>query len=397
MAKDNENLVSKIDDLILDITESNEFKKIQYLIATIRTPYLMFLSSYRLDKFVAPSFIKPLINYIDIALEKQDISLEEVYRYMFKDGIKGINGNMMYCYFIINPKLDASKTIDCSKEVFIHVFAGFILDFYNYPKKLDINEIISKEEFQYSTNSYKLTTVNDVEFKSDYFIYDGKAYLYNLFTRTAQIQAVDEMPGFARIITDYVKNGDILLRLDERLALPKEQAITYSSINFERFRGPQLDFNNIDFADIKTITVHYTPAFDKLLMVIKKDYDQKNNKEFLHIELETLPHIDEKCSVTNIITTFLHGMYYIEDDYFTHIDYANNQYSLDVYRKKYSDCNSQIPIDQYTETKQLHYKSWCIEGGTYSKEIWYKLMLASLNKKYQTLLAEMLKSPISSE
>lgn len=59
------------------------------------------------------------------------------------------------------------------------------------------------------------------------------------------------------------------------------------------------------------------------------------------------------------------------------------------YEQKYADANPEIPIDFYAE-KKLHYKIWCIENGTYSREIWYKLMVASLHKKYQTLLDEIL-------
>ncbi|MBR2465233.1 MAG: hypothetical protein IKB41_07410 [Clostridia bacterium] len=123
-------------------------------------------------------------------------------------------------------------------------------------------------------------------------------------------------------------------------------------------------------------------------MVIKQDVDQTTGENFLHIEIETLPH---KNSVSAcVITTFLHGMYYPQTDIFTHIDYTKDQYDGDVYLQKYSDSQNGLPIDQYTATRELHYKIWCIENGKFTKETWYKLMIISLPELYQKLLNEIL-------
>lgn len=56
----------------------------------------------------------------------------------------------------------------------------------------------------------------------------------------------------------------------------------------------------------------------------------------------------------------------------------------------YTDTQNGIPIDQYTETKDLHYKIWCIENGEFTEETWYKLMIVSLCEEYQVLLNEIL-------
>ena len=129
---------------------------------------------------------------------------------------------------------------------------------------------------------------------------------------------------------------------------------------------------------------------DKLLMVIKKDYDAIKRQPFWHIELETIPNKEKSTSNTHCITIFLHSMYYPESDIFTHIDCTMNQYSMSDYLQKYSECNENISIDLYTE-KGLHYKIWCIENGQYSRELWYDLMVVSLPQKYRTLLDEILK------
>lgn len=382
----------QIDELLFSIIDSSEFKNVQFLILTIRRQYLRFLSTLKSSGFKIPPFLIPLTCFVDRTIEERNIELEEILKYMIllelqNDFSKGWVHYFYTCF--INPKCDGSS-IQCSRETFIHIFTGFVLNFFKLTQSLDINEIVRQEDQIYPTNQYGLSVVNSVEFKTDYFIFDGKAYLYNLLTNTKQLRFEDGMPGFARIITDQVKDGDILLRLDERLALPKDQAISYSSANFEKYRGPQFHFQKSIFTDIKTIIVHISPeTSNKLLMVIKKDYDCKNNKAFLHIEIKTLPVVKDSRS-SPVITTFLHGMYYLEDDCFTHIDYTKNQYSVEDYLIKYSDSVSDKPIDLYTERKELHYKIWCIENGTYSREIWYQLMIASLPEEYQTLLNEIL-------
>ena len=113
-------------------------------------------------------------------------------------------------------------------------------------------------------------------------------------------------------------------------------------------------------------------------------------RQFWHIELETLPYRNRESKGKYCITTFLHGMYYPDEDIFTHIDYTKNQYDIDTYLNKYSDCNEDMPIDTYTSSNELHYKIWCIEGGKYSRETWYRLMVVSLNQEYVELLDEIL-------
>lgn len=228
-------------------------------------------------------------------------------------------------------------------------------------------------------------------FHNDYFVFENKAYLYNILTNIIPVSFGDVMPGFARVISEQREVGNILLRLDDRLALPEEQAISYSTLNLEKYRGPQFHFKDTLLKTSKTISVHFNgKTMDKLLMVVKQKFDEKENKSFWHIELETLPYRNRESKGKYCITTFLHGMYYPDEDIFTHIDYTKNQYDIDTYLNKYSDCNEDMPIDTYTSSNELHYKIWCIEGGKYSRETWYRLMVVSLNQEYVELLDEIL-------
>ena len=223
------------------------------------------------------------------------------------------------------------------------------------------------------------------------FVHDDVVYLYSILTNTNTMRFGDTMPAFARIITEQVKDGNILLRLDERLALPINQAISYSTLNFEKYRGPQFHFKDSILKNPKTITIHIDEnTADKLLLVVKRKVDNNSKKDFWHIELETLPYRDTALKGKYCITTFLHGMYYPEDDCFTHIDCTKNQYEMSEYIKKYSECEPDIPVDLHTKSNELHYKIWCIENGRYTREVWYNLMTASLNEKYRTLLDEIL-------
>ena len=197
------------------------------------------------------------------------------------------------------------------------------------------------------------------------------------------------MVGFARIICDDTTSCDVLYRIDERLSMPADEYYDYTGVGYAKYRGPQFDFQKCNLDGEKTIIVHYNEkTLDKLLMVIKQKIDQNTNESFWHIEIETLPY--RATDRGYVITTFLHGMYYPDKHVFTHIDYTKNQYNGDVYLRKYADSQNGMTIDQYTESRNLHYKIWCIENGEFSKETWYKLMMVSLEEKYQNLLNEML-------
>ncbi len=380
------NQIQKIESFFLTIADSDEYLSLEYLVFTIRKTLLHYLSGTRHTNFEIPAFLKPFAKYIADQFADSGVSADAMMEYMLDNDS---HGWVMYFYCIaISPASDAAS-VKVDGHLFFLIMTGFIFDYFR-SNILDISKIIPGEKFIYETNQYKLSVTHDVEFRQDFFIFDGKAYLYSLLTNTSPITFTDTMPGFARIITDQVRTGNLLLRLDERLALPRDQAISYSTLNFERFRGPQFHFDDCNFQESKTLIVHIdSETNDKLLMVVKKDYDTTKQKAFLHIELEALPYVTDKSRCPHIITMFLHGMYYPDDECFTHIDYTRNQYPYADYVKKYEECEPGISIDFYAD-KEMHYKIWCIENGCYSKEVWYQLMIASLPPQYRPLLDEIL-------
>jgi len=383
------NYLGKIEQFLISITETNEYNVVKYLVFSMRKRYLAYLLSGRLNNFEIPSYLKPLVETVISKFNESDIPTNIMLEYMLENDIE--TWIRYYTDVFIIPASEGTMTnyIKNTQELFALVLTGYVLDSFR-ANRIDINEITKNEKLEHETNQYGLSKVENVEFKRDYFIIKEKAYMYNRLTETSVINLTDQVPGFAQVIESDIIDGDILLRLDERLALPKEQAIAYTTSKFDRFYGPSFNFKDSKFKKSKNIIVHMNcDTCDKLLMVVKQAYDEKCQKEFWHIEIETLPYVTGKEKYINLITTFLHAMYYPTDDSFTHIDYTKNQYSFNDYVKKYSESDNGIPIDFYTK-KELHYKIWCIENGNYPRETWYKLMIASLPKKYHKLLDEML-------
>ena len=379
-----------IDEFLLDITETAEYKRIEYLIFSIRMNYLHYMAISRIVKFEIPKYLENLIGIVIDKFNESGISTVDMLQYMLDNDINNWIHYYAYTFIIPVAKGEENEAVNDLSELYAFVLTGYILDTFR-EKRIDIKNLVEEQVLAHKTNQYDLTVVDGVEFKRDYFVFEGKAYLYSILTNTNTMRFGDTMPAFARIITEQVKDGNILLRLDERLALPINQAISYSTLNFEKYRGPQFHFKDSILKNPKTRTIHIDEnTADKLLLVVKRKVDNNSKKDFWHIELETLPYRDTALKGKYCITTFLHGMYYPEDDCFTHIDCTKNQYEMSEYIKKYSECEPDIPVDLHTKSNELHYKIWCIENGRYTREVWYNLMTASLNEKYRTLLDEIL-------
>lgn len=375
-----------INEFLLSITETDEYKRIEYLIFSIREQYLNYMASIRNIKFKIPCYLESLVDVVIDKFNEFGISKDDMLQYMMENDIN--NWIHYYAGVFIIPAVNGkeNETLDDLGEFYALVLTGYILDVFR-ENTINLINLVEGQILDHETNQYGLTVVNDVVFMRDYFVVKEKAYLYNIVTNTNTIQFGDTMPGFARIITDQVKDGNILLRLDERLALPVDQAISYSTLKFQKYRGPQFHFSDYALRNPKIITIHIDESTsDKLLLVVKRKFDNNVQKPFWHIELETLPYIDEYSKGRYCITTFLHGIYYPNNDCFTHIDCAKNQYEISEYIKKYSECDTDIPVDLYTNSNELHYKIWCIENGRYTREVWYNLMTVSLSERYRVLL-----------
>ena len=88
-----------------------------------------------------------------------------------------------------------------------------------------------------------------------------------------------------------------------------------------------------------------------------------------------------------MLTNFIHGCYYPSKNSFDHIDFSINQYSHDLYKKKWMDAmpETQIPIELYGEK---HYKIWCIRSDNIALDIWAQLVDCSLDLPFRKYFAE---------
>lgn len=258
---------SRIERFILAVVESEEFQRISYLSLNIRRSILDYIS--RKKSIELDSFMQPLADYIITAFQQSNIDPDDMIKYLI-DSDKNCwvlyfvqtkfkrNPNvteMAYIQAVLNGEKITSY-VEWDEKVFSIIILGYVLTYFNN-WNYDLRKIVDSEKFAYETNSYGLTAVTEVEFKRDGLIYDDKYYLYNVFTNTSVIDFTDELPAFARIFQEQVSGGDILLRLDERLAVAANEPICYSSLNFEKYRGPQFNFKDSIFENQKSIIVHY--------------------------------------------------------------------------------------------------------------------------------------------
>lgn len=398
---------SDIEEFLLDIVECDLCASIYYKRLSIQKPLGAIYAGSRNPQYILP-FMIPLRDYIRDKIINDSIDVDELYRYIWKneklnyvhfaacvrfqrqEKYKAVDSLLFFNLFEAGCKLTDFFVVDL--DVLAIMVECYVLDEL-ITLKIDIEDIIQKEQFAYPTNDYKLTRIDDAIFLPDGLIFDGKFYLYNLFTPKKIVRFGDRQPGFITIIKEDNCQGHILYRIDEQLAFPEAEAITYSTLNFDKFFGPDFRFDESVLLSAKTLIVHYDPKTqNKILMVIKKDVDHdRNDQPFWHIEIETLPYAENGHS-QNIITTFIHGKYYPEARKFTHVDYIKNCYPRADYLKKYVGCKDGmggLPVDFYA-AKELHYKIWCIEDGEYSVETWYKLVMISLESTYQELVKEIL-------
>lgn len=297
-----------IDEFLLDITETAEYKRIEYLIFSIRMNYLHYMAISRIVKFEIPKYLENLIGIVIDKFNESGINTVDMLQYMLDNDINNWIHYYAYTFIIPVAKGEENEAVNDLSELYAFVLTGYILDTFR-EKRIDIKNLVEGQVLAHKTNQYDLTVVDGVEFKRDYFVFEGKAYLYSILTNTNTMRFGDTMPAFARIITEQVKDGNILLRLDERLALPINQAISYSTLNFEKYRGPQFHFKDSILKNPKTITIHIDEnTADKLLLVVKRKVDNNSKKDFWHIELETLPYRDTVSKGKYCITTFLHGV-----------------------------------------------------------------------------------------
>jgi hypothetical protein len=141
--------------------------------------------------------------------------------------------------------------------------------------------------------------------------------------------------------------------------------------------------------------VHFDPdTMNKVVMIIKPDFDTTLGETFYHIEVEEL-WAPELIRENYVITNFIHAKFYPARSFFNHIDFSVNQYNLETYKIKHKDNTATgIPINAYCD---IHYKVWCVESTSISIATWGKLIFLSLDEPFRYLFSEMVSDVLSKE
>lgn len=282
-----------IEEFLLEMADSDECRRINYKRLAIRK----YIGVYYAQKPVSgeiDSFMIPFRDYVRHKIEEHGIDIDVLAKYMistdesncalfaFTTRFKPKNSITSYQYYDAIARYQIISPFVCSVDMdaFALIVVSYVFDNLT-SRKIDISEIVKDEVFSYEVNQYGLSNINGASFRKDGLIYDGKGYYYNVYTNKSLLSAMDSMPAFARIITDAEGDFDILYRLDERLSMPESEYRDYTGFQFEKFYGPQFKFDGSTLKDPKTIIVHINPKnMAKLLMVIKKDFDQIISEPF---------------------------------------------------------------------------------------------------------------------
>lgn len=421
----------KLNTLINDIVTTQEFWIINYYLRSMKkAPHggvfhieypNMFLKYYAVPTylFFTPNAVipAPVLDTVDkfrAMIDAANIDTEELLRYCLciepDDHGNPHNGSRMYiatCGKIISfagrgdmehmaavsdaieGKINYSGNFNIDEERLIFLFIFTLMEGFAH-RIHDINEIVSHEKLTLPIDKYGLSDVTDAEFERQGFRLNDKYYLYNIFLDTSIGSPVADAPKTIEIIRSVEPPVQILTRCDENLAVPYSQMVSTATVDFQKWRGITLNFDNIteQMKSGKETIVHFNPqTLHKILVYVRRGTDE-TGAEFYHVNVEQLwnPDIFEGAEDV-IITNYIHGTYYPAREGFEHIDFSVNQYSREIFEAKYSDAEkiTGVSIGAYGN---LHYKIWCVRGDNLSHRVWADLVCASLDAPFRNIFME---------
>jgi len=289
----------------------------------------------------------------------------------------------------IEGKISYSDNFDIDEERLVLLFIFTLMESCVH-RIHDINEIVSHEKMTLLIDKYGLSDVTDAEFERQGFRLNDKYYLYNIFLDTSIGSPVADAPKTIEIIRSIKPPMQILMRCDENLAVPYSRMVSTATVDFQKWRGITLNFDNItgQMKSGKETIVHYDPqTLHKILVYVKRGADE-TGVEFYHVNVEQLWNPDIFVGAEDvIITNYVHGTYYPAHKTFEHIDFSVNQYSREIFEAKYRDAEklTGVSIGVYGN---LHYKVWCARGDNLIPAVWADLVCASLDAPFRNIFME---------
>ena len=416
-------LSEKLKTLIRSIVSTPEFWEVNYYLRSMKKAphggifYVkypnMFLKYYTVPTclFFTPNaeIPAPVLDITDkfrAMIDVANVDTEELLRYCLNidldDRGNPHNGSRMYiatCGKIVTSAgrgemehmaavSDASNfSIDEERLILLFIFT--LMECFTH-RIHDVNEIVSHEKLTLPTDKYGLSDVTDAEFVRQGFKLNDKYYLYNIFLDTSIGSPVADAPKTIEIIRSVKPPVQILTRCDENLAVPYSRMVSTATVDFQKWRGITLHFENIteQMKSGKETIVHLDPqTLHKILVYVRRGTDE-TGVEFYHVNVEQLwnPDIFEGAEDV-IITNYIHGTYYPVREAFEHIDFSVNQYSRKIFEAKYRDAEklTGVSIDEYGN---LHYKIWCARGSNLTPAVWANLVCASLDAPFRNIFME---------
>lgn len=421
---------NELNQVIKDIVSSPEYWKVNYYMRSMKkAPHggvfhlkypNVFLKYYTLSayQFFVPraEIPSPIVDFYNMAkafIENANIGVEELLRYSLGvslDKPKHNDGNKMYvanCGKVITSdgrsEIEHMIAVGDAIEGRINFLDNFTIDYdrliYLFVLSLiedlayrikDVNEVVMNEQLEEPTDKYGLTDVSKAEFEKRGFILEDKYYLYNIFFDTSIGSPISQTPNSIDIIQNIETDIEIRMRCDRNLAVPVNKMVSTATVDFQKWRGITLEFDNIKDQMIngRETIVHYDEeTMHKILVYIKQGTDE-TGKEFYHLNVEQLWNPDMLTSEEEvIITNYVHGTYYPEIETFEHIDFSVNQYAVDVYKAKYLDAKETTGVS-IGEYGNYHYKIWCIRGENLTPQIWSNLVCATLDVPFRSIFME---------
>ena len=148
-----------IDEFLLDITETAEYKRIEYLIFSIRMNYLHYMAISRIVKFEIPKYLENLIGIVIDKFNESGISTVDMLQYMLDNDINNWIHYYAYTFIIPVAKGEENEAVNDLSELYAFVLTGYILDTFR-EKRIDIKNLVEGQVLAHKTNNEDSTGAN---------------------------------------------------------------------------------------------------------------------------------------------------------------------------------------------------------------------------------------------
>lgn len=441
----NSSLSDKFNTLLQTISEDQEFKKVQYYMRCMKKPehggvfhtvhqcmFLMY-TPVRMHYFLlkGKSVPYPIELYKETVrhlIDAQGIDIEELLTFCFcvaKNGKIIVDGEKYggECFWLAFASGVLSlKESSCYpfKDAIAAAVEGQInfTDFFDYDhsRLLDIfilwcvernsvalanlEDVQAVEHLEEGADKYGLSNISAAKFERQRFVLNEQFFLYNIFFDTSIGSVRGNIPKTLEVLRKYPDAAvSVYMRKDLTLSVPIEKKVTLESTDMQKWRGITLNMGELEsqIKSGKEVIVHYDPKTMHKILVIIRPAKSDSHDPYYQIVVEELwapstisPYEDV------VLTNFIHGCYYPSNHSFDHIDFSVNQYSTEVFLKKYADNVSEnsVSIEQHANE---HYKVWCIKGACISLQLWSELVNCTLDEPFRRLFAEIIGAEIIEE